>query len=538
MTAETINVPAPDAADRPAPAASEPSDGPGAGTLWRRIWWRAVLVPLTVLAPIVALAPTADHRFNLYWHGGLFRDDPLGLVPHTLRSLEGYLGMGNFRPLGRMLEKSLDLAAYTLSDLSGIPVTVSFRLVSFLGAIALTAATVLFAESFLTRGRLFRRPPSTVAAAVPFAVGGGLVAAGSASPVVLFGGLYLTSAALVLVVGALLCRIDPARRLRWWHLGLLVLGGAALACFNEIAYLALPFATAAVLVRGRGVPVRVVALLWSGFLPVFLAVRVVIYRHCSTGECYRGSDIALGPDVLTAEPVRLVAWLPPLMWRAATDGRPWLVGLVPVLAFVVLALLAWWAIRDLPRLSTVDRRRALGLAAAAFALLVLGATIGALNGDVQRLVGRGEWGQGWRDTAITAAAGAVVLVALVHAWSARRFATTGLIVLLALSATLSAAANKRYADTLGHREPAILANRLAQEMAHFDTSPAGDAHRCALRAEFFVLYADSPFSLRRFDQSLDVAARQQAGVPFCVVAVPLPAPGPSDGAENHNRRGR
>ena len=60
-------------------------------------------MPFVVLMPLVALAPTADHRFNLYWHGGLFRDDPLRIVPHTLHSLPGYLTLGNFRPLGRML---------------------------------------------------------------------------------------------------------------------------------------------------------------------------------------------------------------------------------------------------------------------------------------------------------------------------------------------------------------------------------------------------------------------------------------------------
>ena len=161
-----------------------------------------MLVPLTVLAPIVAVAPTADHRFNLYWHGGMFRDDPLEIVSHTLRSMPGYLGRGNFRPLGRMLEKSLDLFAYSLSDLLGLPVNVSFRLVSFLSAIVLCVVAVLLAECVVSRGRLFRDAPSTLAASTPFAVGAGFIAAGTTSPVILFGGLYLLSAALVLGVAA------------------------------------------------------------------------------------------------------------------------------------------------------------------------------------------------------------------------------------------------------------------------------------------------------------------------------------------------
>jgi hypothetical protein len=529
VTAETINVPAQPAADRPADVAPEPAGEP-TGPLWRRTWWRAVGVPLTVLAPIVALAPTADHRFNIYWHGGMFRDNPLRIVTHTIGTMPGYLGMGNFRPLGRMVEKSLDLAAYTLGDLFGLPANVAFRLVSFASAIVLTVAAVLLAESVVARGRLFRRPPSRFAAVVPFAVGGGFIAAGTASPVILFGGLYLLSAALVLGVAAAACRVDPDRaRLGWWRAVLLVAGGATLACVNEVAYLALPFATAAVLLRGRlvlglglrrvltNVPARVLGLLWLGFLPVFGTVRAIIYGYCSDGECYRGSDIVLGPAVLAAAPVRLVAWLPPLMWGTATDGgsKPWLAGLLPILATVVLAVLAWLTIRDLPRLSTVDRGQALGLAGAVLALLVLGATLGALNGDVQDFVVDGRWGQGWRDTAVTAVAGALLLVALVQAVSARRAVAMGLVLVLAGSAVVSAAANKRYADRLGSREPAILANRIAQEMAEFDRGSTGDLRRCVLRAEFFTLYADSAFSLRRFDQSLDVASRQIAGVPFC-----------------------
>jgi hypothetical protein len=522
VTAETIDAPT-----RPLVETEAPQP---VGGLWRRTWWRAVLVPLTVLSPLVALAPTADHRFNIYWHGGMFRDDPLRIVTHTLHSLPGYLGMGNFRPLGRSLEKSLDLLAYALGDLFGLPANVAFRLVSFLGAIVLTVVAVLLAESVVARGRLFRQAPSTLAAAVPFAVGAGFVAAGTTSPAILFGGLYLMSGALVLGVAAAVCRVGYDRPgLGWWRITLLILGGAGLACFNEIAYLALPFATAAVLLRGRlvlglparrvltGVPARALAWLWLGFLPVFLAVRVVIYGYCSRGECYRGSDIVLGADVLKAEPVRLVAWLPPLMWHSATDGGrgSWLAGLVPLLAFLILGVLALLALRDLPRLSIVDRRQAAGLAGAALVLLVLGATLAALNGDVQGIVADGKWGQGWRDTSVTAAAGALLLVAVVHLVRARRAAAVVLVLAFVLAGAASAGANKRYADMLAAREPSILANRVAQEMADFDRGSTGDLRRCALRDEFRVIYADSDFGKRRFDQSLNVAARQIAGVPFC-----------------------
>ena len=150
-------------------------------------------------------------------------------------------------------------------------------------------------------------------------------------------------------------------------------------------------------------------------------------------------------------------------------------------------------------------------------LLALGATLGSLNADVQKLVAHAPLGaglaghrsdrRGGRDRADRRAAGPV-----------RTRRRAGLVVLLALAATVSTAANKSYRDQLAVREPALLANRVAGEMADFDRTALGDARRCALRAEFRTLYADSAFSLQRFDQSLDVAARQQAGVRFCEAA--------------------
>ena len=109
------------------------------------------------------------------------------------------------------------------------------------------------------------------------------------------------------------------------------------------------------------------------------------------------------------------------------------------------------------------------------------------------------------------------LTAMVLAWSGPR-CRAGFVAVLVLAATVSTAANKSYRDQLAGREPALLANRIAGEMADFDRTAAGDARRCALRAEFRTLYADSAFSLKRFDQSLDVAAEQQAGRRFCEAA--------------------
>jgi hypothetical protein len=510
VTVEIVSVPA----QPHAPRAAVPPAAPPARP-WRRVVTRAVLVPLVVLMPLVALTPAADHRFNVYANGGRYAGHPFGLLTAVVKSVPAYLALGNFRPLGRLVEWSLDVAAFAFTGLLGIPANIGLRVVSFAAAVLMTLAAVLLAQSVIARGRLFAAPPTALVTLLPFAVGAGLVAAGRTSTTVLFGGLYFTSAALVLAVAAWACRCRRP--------GLLVvLAGAALAAFNEVAYLAVPLATVVVLLRGRvvlsqdwrtmlrGPGVRFVALLWTGFLPVFLPVRALIYRQCADGGCYTGSDIALG-GAPAAVPQRLIAWLPPLQWQRAVDGvQAHPIATVPILALLVLIVLA---VRT-PRPATADRRQVLGLAGVALAVLVLGSALAALNADVQAMARQGLWGQGWRESGLTAVAGGMLLAA-----AGRRFATAALAVLVVAGA-FSVAANKDFRDGGDAGRYPYLHDRIAQEVAGFDPTPAGDARRCALRDAFIRTSianhhgVDAP-ELERFDVSLDRATRQLAGHRFC-----------------------
>jgi hypothetical protein len=536
------------AAPDPRPQTPEPA----ARRLWRGVTRRAVLVPLVVLAPLTALAPTADHRFNVYWHGGEIRHDPFELVRYSWVTIPLYFDNGNFRPLGRMVEGAVDLASFLLMDFLSLPANISLRLVSFLSAAVLTVVAVLFAESMVARGRLFTQAPSRISAAVPFAVGAGFVAAGATSTTVLFGGLYWLSSALILGVAAVLCRAVTTtgrNRVGWRRGAYAVLVGAALAMFNEMAYLALPLAVVAVFVRGRWVlglsarqvlssaGARLTGLVWLGFLPVFLPVRVMIYLHCSDGGCYRGSDIAPSADMLVAWPNRMLSWLPPLMWGTATKGTEgqWL-GVLALVALLVLAVLAWQSVVDLPRLAPVDRRQALGVAGAALAVLVLGSALAALNAEVQAKAVQGRWGEGWRDSAVTGVGGPLLVVGLFFAvltvgarmQKAQRWATGSLVVVLAITAAVSAAANKAYFDDTGRGRSAILNNAVAHEIADFDRTSAGNERRCGLREQFRETYqngistskdtaeypgARSP--LGRFDATVDTATKELFGVRFC-----------------------
>ncbi|WP_430783946.1 hypothetical protein [Actinoplanes sp. G11-F43] len=497
----------------------------GAPRLWGHVARRCVLVPLAVLTPLLAVAPTRDHRFNVYWHGGMFRDDPAAIVTHTIASGDAYLRLGNFRPLGRMLEKSLDLLAFTGMQQLGLPAAVMLRAVSVLAAIVLTLAAVLLAESVLNRGRLLGSTPSVVALLIPYAVGAGFVAAGPDSTTVLFGGLYFSTAALVLTVAAAACRLD---RFRWWHGVLAVAAGAALAVFNEPAYFAVPLAGAAVLLRGRfvlgltarelfrGAGFRFAALLWAGFLPVFGTVRWIIRGFCAGGGCYQGSDLIVDGRSILLLPVRMTAWLPPLQWRAATTGADgtWLWGLVPVVVLIVLGVLAVRTGKLLRQAPRPANRELAGLAAVALVILLSGALLATLSVAVRAaMTGRELWEQGWRDSALTVPGGMLLTVALLL--MTRRRIAIGILAATVLWGTVSATANHAYADTAAAVPATRLDTRLSAAMAAFEPGPDGNARRCALLDEAITANAGKPFLQTRYADSLDVASRTLAGVPFC-----------------------
>ncbi|MEU4619227.1 hypothetical protein AB0G04_04500 [Actinoplanes sp. NPDC023801] len=517
MTAQTVSIPA-----ARAPQIPETPERTG---LWGHILRRCVLVPLVVLTPLLAVAPSRDHRFNVYWHGGMFRDDPGAIVSHTVASGDAYLRLGNFRPLGRMLEKSLDLLAFTGMQQLGLSATVMLRAVAILAAIGLTLAVVILAESVLHRGRLIGGTPSAVGLLLPYAVGAGFVAAGQDSTTILFGGLYHGTAALVLLVAAAACRLD---RLRWWNAVLAITAGAALAIFNEPAYFAVPLATAAVLLRGRFVlgygprrlltspGMRFAGLLWAGFLPVFVTVRWVIRGFCADGGCYQGSDLVVDARSALLLPVRMTAWLPPLQWRAATEATPgpWLRGVIPVVAFLLIAALAVRTAKILPKAARPDRTASLGLAALAVVVLACGALLATLSVAVRAAMsGHQLWEQGWRDSALTIPGGMLLVVPLLLLLGRR--AAAGLLAALVLCGAVSATANRAYADTTATLRSAQLDNRIAAAMGSFEHGRAGNARRCALLDEALQTNHHKPFLQRRYHDSLDVAARTVAGVPFC-----------------------
>jgi hypothetical protein len=320
-----------------------------------------------------------------------------------------------------------------------------------------------------------------------------------------------------------------------------VLVGAALPIVNEVAYLTVPLAWAAVVLRGRLTLGRswpelrhsaAARLLLAGslaFAVVFVPLRVMLAIRCADGSCYDGSDVSLGWELLPTVGHRLLAWVPPVGWFPATRDAPsqWYLPSDPLtwLLLVVIVAFAVLLLRGLPRLRQLTGQQALALAIIGAGILLLVATMVALSADVQGQVMDG-WaiGSGWRDT-LMVGAGAAVLVAavLLSPPVARRpvlrRGALGLLVLLVLGTTL---ANQGQARGLAGRPDAALHTEIAVAVTNFLDDEVADARRCELFERFVDSIPDQTHNHRRLHEALNATTQARYGQDFCSTGIPEP----------------
>jgi hypothetical protein len=506
---------------------------------WPGTLLRTVAVPLLVVLPMIAVAPKADNRFNIYRFGSEYEARPWLIVTDQLRSISGYIeAHGNFRPLGRMMERSFDLLAYVLADALVVPANTAMRLVHLAAIAILALVLVLVAETVTSPGRVGSVPPSNATQLLPFAFAATLVAAGTASTLVIFTDLYFVSMALTLAIA-----ISPARVGWLTSRGLTPLAavaaivlGAAMASFNEITALAPPLAFVAVLVRGR----LVLRMSWKDllrsraafatllgtltFAVIFVPVRVMIAARCADGGCYSASDVSLDPALWPAFLHRSISWLPFLQWREATASASgnWFLtsNFVIGIQLLLLVLLAWQAARSTAGCRLLSRRSVLALGTVGLTTLILGSIMAALSAGVQSGIDTWQLGRGWRDAQVAAAGGALTAAALLSyplTMARRPSAATGvgLSVLTAL-AGLTLLANQTFATFDARRLDSTLNNQIALSIVHTSRDPESNAARCRLLEEFFELHPDRPGWHKRLQEALDAANQARGGTDYCI----------------------
>jgi hypothetical protein len=525
----------------PAPLAPPHDDADGPG--WRGRWGRAIALPLLVMLPLVGAVPLSDSRYNAYRFGGAYAQRPWELLTDPITSIPRYLDYGNFRPLGRLLERGLDALAYAVSTALTMPLPTPLRLTHLAAVAVLVVALLVLAETVTSPTPLRATRPSAATALLPLTLAATLVAAGRTSSVIVFTDLYALSATLVFGVAAVTARhallVDRAVR-RWWLLGA-VLVGAALAIVNEVAYLAVPLAWVAAVLRGRltlrrtwrelvgSAATKLLVAGTVGFAVVFLPVRIMLAVRCADGSCYDGSDVSLGWELLPTLGHRLVSWVPAVGWYAATREAPaqWYLPPDPITWLVLgaIVVVALRLLRDAASLRLLTGRQTLALAGLGATILLLVASLVALSADVQGQVMDG-WaiGSGWRDTLMVGAGGSLLLTAgLLAPQLSRRPRTRalvlGLLVLLAIGAAL---ANQGQARGLAGRADAALHQDIAVAVTTFRPDAAGDAYRCELFARFVDSIPDQAHNHRRLDAALNATTQARYGQDFCSTGIPDP----------------
>jgi hypothetical protein len=508
---------------------------------WRPLLWRTWLLPVLVTLPLWGIAFRADERFNVYRFGAEYGRRPHGLLVDQVTSVPFFLRNGNFRPVGRVVERAQELAAFQAAEAAGIAPSIVMRVSASLVLGVLAVVLVFVVQTLATADPLRTTAPVRATALVGPLFAVGLAAASNQSAVVLFTNLYVHASLLVLGAGLLAARrthLEVGRP----GTGALVAAaalGAVCASFNEIGYLAAPVVVLFPLLRGwlalglswseltRTRAARLVVAFAVGFTAVFVPVRIIIARLCADVSCYAQSAIELSPDSLGLLLQRATSWFPPSAWSVTVgnvDGR-WYVTSNLVLLLVALGaiVVSVQLLRQRRDAAPISVPVAVSLVVAGLALTLLAGTIGAISEG--RL---GAWrdgtllaGSGWRDTPLILAGTALTLTGLtelIAGWLPRAShrAVAGLATaVLAVGLVGTLLANDTFATRDALREEQNLHHRIAAAVVSLDRSPEGNEHRCELLDEFTALRPGATAHQWRLRTGLDEVARRSAGRPWC-----------------------
>ena len=499
--------------------------------------WTAVLPVLIVTAPLTGMAFHFDERRTVYRHAADGRDNPLDAAAYSYDTVEFFLDLGNFRPLGRLIDSLTGGFIFEVGEATGTaPHVVSgvLRLI-VVSLLALVAVRVVAALTASTTGG---REPAVML--YPMVLGTTLVANGRSGPLVYLPTLFIGSAVLVLAICLAVARDrDMSKRpLRAVELLLMAALGAAAAMFHDLAYIAPPLA--AVFLGARALAIGLSlrsaaataafarwAALSAGFLAVFVPVRLDIAGRCRQHACYAASELSLSADVAGLAATRLISGFPVSGWSLVSD----LVGrygpdfnfvnllansFLMLLALAVAAVTVAVAVRARrtagtdantvgtastaeagasrgglhTRAAASDLRRRLRIGAALGLFGAATAGLPAVMVSLSRYIQESRIDYGWRDTVLVQVGWSlmissvvVILLAAVRTCigrGAHRSALTATVALVGVGLSLTLLANARLAQIDRTTPLSAITAQIATATTSYDSTEEGNALRCAL----------------------------------------------------------
>ena len=525
--------------------------------------WKAVAVPaLIATIPLIGLSFQLDERRRIYWGAHRFGSDPIEAARFVYRGIDGFLTVGNFRPVGRFVEIAEHSFALEAGEATGLAPHVAHGFMGLFMVVVLAHVAYGVVSALVRSSGGGRDDP--VLSLYPLALGVVLVANAVGSSLVLFPVTFIGVVVLIMAVALAVARDRDMqnRPMRWHEPVTMALLGAVAALTYDLVYVAPPLAAAFIAARAiaAGLPARSVlrtAALrrWTamsiGFLVVFVPVRVEIARRCAEQSCYNGSDLSLSPDAISLAAGRLLTGAPPVGWfhsaqlaREAGLGLGFLDlaanSLLGLLLVTIAAVTAVAAVRSATQTGGADRtsgdgdpaatladrpprrlRLALALGTFGAVAAALSALLASLSRVMQEL--RPPIHVVWRETFLTQVAWSFVIAALVAAVvgtirtrGAARIGVAATATVLGTFLCLTLLANWRLAET-DRREPiSSITSLISTATVNIDATEGGNTRRCALIDAYTELAPTALWtSGPEVRQDLDLMMLDRYGWPFC-----------------------
>ena len=485
-----------------------------------------------------------------------FQGSYSNVITGTWDDTPAFLSRGRLAPIGRLVRRLLGLAVFDLAHLTSS----SFVTFQGLSKLLLLAAGVAGCLSLVKVLRWRSADGELVAAgrasltAIAIATSG-LIAAGVQAHSQFRNGWIsypsLTYTTIAIVFGSAAIAVVMARRIAEEKrgavaLGLLVAIGLAIILnwFYELNYVGLPLSLFALFAfpltpssrkpherRGRLVVGGGLLISW---LALFALTRVLVSNACRGDDCYEGTTLSLGSQLLRTVWNNLLSSLPgssrtqflvdlesldsAYLWSDSTSGQLWIVSV----ALGASVWLGWrWASSRWPR-STDEARseaRLLGLASVgAFGVGLASAFVMSLSAQAQELVHSA--GLPYRHTVLAWVSLSLGIVLALRAVEMSVSSIGGLVAITALAAIVVVASiftlprNLVSAQAYRNSPSNQAIADIHWEVVAGDMNAGGDERRCQ-SFENAEAVMNNAWLTERLQPTADTVFRRIYHVPYC-----------------------
>jgi len=519
-----------------------------------------ILCVLFSLLPALFAPVSADDRYWSIDTPARF-DSYLDVIVGTWQDNAAFIEAGRVSTLGRLARRLVQQAVFDVSRLSSISLVSSLAAAKFLLLAAGFLSLLAFVRAIRWRTSdgglvgLGRSSLITIGATLVALIASGVQAHAH------FRNGWISYAAhtylaITIIFGTAAASVVFARRVAEARPWAVPLGVAASVVFAvlwnwtyELDHLGLPLALFAIMAfplapDHRSAAQRRARLIVGGTLGttwvvVFAATRLFLAGVCTADECYVGTSLSLGPEVLRTGWFNLASSLPGSsgavfledldslgsshLWSEGTLGNLWVVGALMGLSLFIIWRRAnrLWPVAEGPCRS--ERSMLLLAAVGAVGVALGGALIMSLSVQAQEVISR--VGLPYRHTALTwtsiALAVALVGQALYRTGSRALKVTAVVAVVGIVTATSAFTLPRNLVSTQAYR--VTPANRaladIHWELIAGDLTSEGDDRRCQAfeRAETHV---NNPWLPQRLQPSANTLFIRLHGEPFCTTWQP------------------